>query len=275
MKKCILFLLIILLNISPADAALQSCDLLEAALSMLPANHEIIKLYNNKAEALLMAKYDGGVPYYFAGVNENILLKPRIPQQESAYYKPDKMYLYGFDCKGYTRWCYEEQGLKEHPSLDAIAADKQNHLNIDNIPANEKHKYLNVGDLLVGRRPQRHVLMYIGTLRDYGLDESNFDFAPYLDNPLVIHSGNNPFYYDYYKNYIKSMGLRSTPPRGGVTVSLLYIDPKLAPYHRKDVWNKDYAYFLLNDTVISVYDVNQKEEFHWWRNNEKIEYTYY
>ena len=69
--------------LTSSEAALESSDLLESALSMLPENHIIIQLYNKKADALLKARFKGGLPYYFAGANYDYILKPRYPQQES------------------------------------------------------------------------------------------------------------------------------------------------------------------------------------------------
>lgn len=271
--KFLLCLILMVSVVSFAYAKIQSSDLLESALSLLPQGHSIINRYNDVADSLLVSKYPGGVPYYFAGVNENLILKQRYPQQPSAYFKADRLYLYGFDCKGFTRWCYRQQGLFEHPSLTAIFAD-ESRLHVDDIPPVELHKVLQVGDLYVINYGARHVMMYIGTLRDYGVTEHS-QMRDYLDYPLVIHCGNNPFYYDYYKEYIMQNKLRSYPPDGGVTVSLLFIDDKSTANVRKDVNGNDFYYYSLDGSIISIINLQNVYNATWWRDKEMKRFSLY
>lgn len=265
MRKIILCFLLLLQGLLPqALAAVPSSDLLETALSMLPYDHIIIKQYNEIADGILRAKYAGGVPYYFAGNNPELILKQRYPQQASKWFKLDRMYLYGFDCKGYTRWCFETLGLPNHPSLSEIHTDA-NKLNLDGIEPSQLHKVLQVGDLYAITYGGRHVMMYIGTLRDYGLIEHP-DLQDYLDYPLVIHCGNNPFYYDYYKHYIKQNKINAYPPDGGVTVSLLFVDDFSGAKVRKDCFQKDFFYYEFGSSIISIMDLEGVYSATWWRN---------
>ena len=263
----------ILCFLQTAFAELQSCDVLEAALSQLPENHTLIRLYNEKTDSLLTAQYKGGVPYYFAGVNENLILRQRYPQQESAFYKADRMYFYGFDCKGYTRWAYRMQGLPEHPPLATIFSNP-NCLQIGDMKPTEYKNILQVGDLFIIRKGTHHVMMYIGTLRDYGLTE-HAQMQAFLDYPLVIHCGNNPFYHDWYLNYIHENKLKTFPPDGGVTVSLLYVEDTSTANVRKDVFGSDFYYFLLENSIISLINLKPVTMATWWRGTEPIPYSIY
>lgn len=265
---CILF--------TSSEAALESSDLLESALSMLPENHIIIQLYNKKVDALLKARFKGGLPYYFAGTNYDYILKPRYPQQESGYFKLDRAYLYGFDCKGFTRWVYKEGGLMEHPSLQSILTNNYGKINLQSKYPKKFKDTLHVGDLLVINYGARHVMMYIGTLRDYGA-EIYPELDNYLDYPLVIHCGNNPFYYDYYKEHIenKKMRMKVFPPDGGVTVSLLYVDNLDSTLTRKDLRGRNFNYIQIDKSIISFINLDNVIDMKWWRSKDKIVFTSY
>lgn len=258
------------------NAAIESSDLLEAALSMLPAEHILIKLYNQKTDGILKARFEGGLPYYFAGVNYNYILKPRYPQQESGYFKLDRAYLYGFDCKGFTRWAYKEGGLKSHPSLQSILSEDNGIINIEAANLENLKDSLNTGDLLVINHGARHVMMYIGTLRDYGADIYP-QLEKYLDYPLMIHCGKNPFYHDYYQKYIEDqhMKMKVFPPDGGVTVSILYADDLKYTSLRKDAFGKDFYYLDVEGSIISLPNLENAIATVWWRPSKKIIFTLY
>lgn len=208
---------------APARAEVRSCTLLDAAFSMLEKDNVILERYCEAHHNLTEARYPLGAPYYFGGHNVRSMLKPRFPQQTTNYYRANHRYLYGFDCTGFLRWVMNQAGLKRFPSISALLGESEGDGVLDGRDVSQWHTFFDVGDLLAVDHGFLHILMYVGTLREYGVSADMApQLAPYLDHPLMIHCGYNPFYTDRYRAYIKQNGYKNTyPPDGGVTVSLV------------------------------------------------------
>ena len=73
-------------------------------------------------------------------------------------------------------------------------------------PFEQMKDTLQVGDLFAMKHPYstyRHIMMYIGTLRDFGFTpEETPELAPYLDYPLVAHCGTHPQYGERFQRFI-------------------------------------------------------------------------
>ena len=124
------------------------------------------------------------------------------------------------------------------------------------------------GDLIVFHHGTYHAGMYLGTLRMFGLTETTApELRDRLDDPLMIHCGEDPFCYDRFRAYIEAQEYRMTtsPPDGGVTVSLLVQSLKDAPKTRKAPWGKEYGYFELDDQQITVFPLEDCGALAWTR----------
>ena len=296
-----LMLAIITLTILPAQAEdeagavklVERSALLDAAFSMLEKGNPFLDAYNEITGAGVEARFELGLPYFFGGkhdqkVNGELLVFSREPDyakrkcwENTHFYRKNSYYLYGFDCSGYTQWIHSEVGLPEHDKLDAMINKygkygSKNHVyshrNGKEMPAySELAATLQVGDLLVGKKGARHIMMFIGTLREYGFTaETAPELADYLDYTLVIHCGPNPDYGarmqqfldahaddEYYKGVLI--------PNGGVNVSIIGIPMEDAPHHGED-GGETYAWFELPDgTKITIWDLPACTSFCWFR----------
>ncbi|MBP5223562.1 MAG: C40 family peptidase [Lachnospiraceae bacterium] len=228
--------------------------------------HQRRKRYDDTADSLTVALYPLGVPYYFGGHNENKILQVFYPLQESRYFKSDRKYLCGFDCAGYTNWCLRQAGLQEHPDLDSVLARGSDSFCLDRDHPETWPYYCLPGDIITVTHGYDHVMIYLGTLRTLGFSSNEVGNAEeYMDYPLVIHCGSNPFYYDRYAEYLKEKGERSiTPTDGGVTVSIVMKDISLAPGTKKAVWGTTYGYFDVGKTPLLVFPLKDCTDFAWY-----------
>jgi hypothetical protein len=141
-------------------------------------------------------------------------------------------------------------------------------------PFEELKDTLQIGDLFVFKKPEtvyRHIMMYIGTLADYGFTAENEpELKDYLNYPLCAHCGNSPLYGDRFQRFIDDNPVeygRCLTTDGGVQVSLIGIPPENVPYH-VHVQQTDYDYFLLSDgTWLTVRNVFGLSSYCWFRMN--------
>ncbi len=110
--------------------------------------------------------------------------------------------------------------------------------------------------------------MVLGTPRMFGLTAENApEAAEWLDAPLMIHCGEDPFLYDRFKAYIEASDFRmqTTPPDGGVTVSLILPDLSGAPRIREAPWGKKYGYFEILGQTMTAFQLADCSEIAWFR----------
>lgn len=247
---------------SVALAYVESNAYLEAAFSLLEAGNLFLEQYNLLGDNLVEAKYERGMPYFFAGNNAEAALKVRVCVQESSYYKLDKQYLYGLDCKGFTQWVQRQAGVEEHEPIATLLYKNRGEDLLKKRTVQEWPDFFLPGDLLAIDHGPYHVMMYIGTPADYGLTKENApEIADYLEYPLFIHCGANPFYTDRYKEYIREMGYtKCNPPDGGVTVSIMGMEQ--APHYRDD-FGRDFWYFQVCDQHLPVLSLEQCTQIAW------------
>ncbi len=250
------------------DQRITDEPLLDAALSALPEGHLILRQYDEVSGSLLQAKWPTGVPYYYGGHSEDKVLRRFYPMQESNYYKKDRMYLCGFDCGSYLHWAEEQAGCEPHDALSSLMYRRDGYLPVKGLELREWWPFLRPGDMIAVNHGSYHVMMYIGTPKMYGLTAENApELKDRLEEPLVIHCGENPFCYELFKEYIDAQQWQRevSPPDGGVTVSLLMQNAGNAPHVKKAPWGTEYGYFELPGQEITALSLHDCTDVCWFR----------
>ena len=280
------------LSVCAEEQPVQQSPLLDAAFSMLEAGNPILEAYNGVTGAGVAPYYEYGLPYLAGGAYDDKadgqpLLFARTPEYAAAvctakdeFYRRNRTYLFGLDGEGYTQWIFSEAGWPRHDTLSAMITEygkygKKNHVyshrkGKEMPPYEELAETLQLGDLLVAKEGARHVMMFIGTLRDYGFTaETAPELAEYLDYTLVIHSGPNPDYGARMQQYLDEHA--DDPyydnvniPNGGVCVSIIGVPAEDAPHQVEDS-NNLYHYFDLNGYKITIWDLEAATSFCWFR----------
>lgn len=266
-------------------------ELTEAAFELLEEGNPFVKRYEQLTGKTIETLFPQGVPYFFGGLTGAkgngwfYLSYPdyhvHLCTKGSNYYREGTLYFYGLDCGGFTRHVYKTCGKPVHPALSDMLFKWEllpHHLydfrKGSEAPAWDSLKdTLQAGDLLVIRHNKtrrRHIMMYIGTLRDFGYTaEEEPSLEAWLDYPLVVHCGQNPFYGERFQKLIdgnpEKYGLCTTT-NGGVAVALLGPEAKDAP-ENGNVQGTDYAWFTMNDGgyPLAVIDMSDVTYFCWYR----------
>jgi hypothetical protein len=251
-------------------------------LSLLEKGNPFTYRYNELTDSKVETPYEFGLPYFFGGRDERLLLKQREPWQVSPakFYVPGKIFFYGYDCVGYSRWCLNQAGYSNHPFLSTLLHGGEYQAYDLGLPTTRWKRlplHLKIGDMMVLHHGQSyHVMLYIGTLRDYAYTEEcvEEELAAFLDYPLVAHCSTNPFYYDRYLDYIRQLQKKWIhPPDGGVMVSLL--GPKLsdATHSKLATWTDTIAfyYFDLDGYPLNVFDTSTMDKHRWYQWNQTPE----
>ncbi len=240
--------------------------LYDASLTLLEAGSPFIERYDETGESLMRATLELGVPYYYGGRNEEKFLHVFYPVQTTRYYRDDRKYLCGLDCVGLTQLVLEKRGLPEHPSIPSLIYRGMGTPVLSAAEPEDWPMFLLPGDLIAVEHGSNHILMYLGTMRMFGWTEADAgEAAPMLDMPLVIHCGDNPFYYDRYGPYIRAMGYRDTdPPDGGVTVSVVQRTAENAPHHRETSWGKEFGWYLADGSPLLVFPLDDCTALAWY-----------
>ena len=238
----------------------------ESSLSMLEEGNPFVARYDDTADSLMEVSLPRGVPYYYAGGSEDKFLRRFIPSTTTNYYQDTHMYLCGLDCVGMTHLVYEKCGLERHPSISDVLYRGVGHSALTGNDTSRWYMLLQPGDLVCVKHGTFHVLMYLGTMRMFGWTEwTAGEAAGLLDEPLVIHCGWNPFYYERYQEYIKEMGFRNTyPPDGGVTVSVIQATDRDAPHSTDTSWGKHFGWYLADGQPLLVFRLDDCTDIAWY-----------
>lgn len=293
-KRMTAFLLMLLmLGGVSAQAEVERSELLDTAFSMLEKDNAFLLRYNELTGANVEARFEYGLPYFFGGKHDQEIdgvplvftrepeYAKRVCWETTHFYRKDAYYLYGFDCSGYTQWIFSEVGWPEHDKLDAMINQygkygKKYHVyshrkGKEMPPYSELAQTLEIGDLLVGKKGARHIMMFIGTLRDFGFTaETAPELADYLDYTLVIHCGPNPMYGQRMQQYLDEHAedpyyMDVKIPNGGVGISIIGVPTQDAPHHGED-GGETYAWFELPDGYkITIWDLPACTSFCWFR----------
>lgn len=249
----------------PADRV-QENPLYENSLYMLEEGNPFLARYDDTADSLLTTSLPLGVPYYYAGGTEEKFLRRFYPSVNTDYYRPGHMYLCGLDCVGMTRLIYEKCGLTAHPSISDLLHRGAGSAALKAIDPGEWSMLLQPGDLIAVKHGTFHILMYLGTMRQFGWTEKTAgEAAELLDAPLAIHCGGNPFYYERYQTYIREMGYRNTlPPDGGVTVAVIRQTAEGAPNSTTAAWGKTYGWYRVDNYPLLVFPLDDCTEIAWY-----------
>ena len=272
MKKglSLLAALVVLVSFAPAQALVERSPLLDTAFVMLEEGNPILERYNGITEANVEPRYKYGMPYMFGGKSEEYLMKVWKAWETTTYFRAGEKYVYGFDCSGYVNWVATQNGLPELDSLSNMILKwglygDTNHLPIKDVPYDELKDHLTVGDYLVGKHRGRHIMMYIGTLSDYGYTAEDVpELADYLDYPILINSGSNPFYYQRYTKYIEENGLDCNSTNGGVCIYIVGVPLDQAP-HSIENNRQTFYYFDMDGYMLTVYDIFSCTSYVWFR----------
>ena len=278
-------LVLILLFCAQALALPEADDLIEVAFVMLEKENPFIPRFEARSGRTVEVLFEQGMPYMFGGKHSAGMTnlwpdyQPRLCRQGSDYFKEGNYYLFGMDCSGYTNYINKFAHRRLHDTLGKMMMNEEYAANRicesaegKEMPAwAEMKDCLEVGDFLLlhdkGSR-YRHILMYIGTMRDFGYTaEDEPALAEYLDYPLVIHCGLSPVYGERMQRVIDSkpeIYHRCTTTDGGVQISILGVDPEKAPEH-VTVQGNDFDYFTMNDKGYVLTVVRMRDEYCWFR----------
>ena len=268
-----------------ATGRIQANPALTQAFSMLEPGNAIALRYaaltGQKVEPLFYA----GVPYFWGGKDEKILLE-RWPEYATRkqwqgthdFYQKDSVYVYGLDCVGFVKILYDRAGAPLEASLDELGQKKRcqagEHLYCsaaNPFPEDwrEAAQTMQPGDLLALHHPGRHVMMFIGTLRDYGYTEENLPgLKDWLDHPLMIHCGENPLAYQRFDCLVSrsedkkvSNALGSD---GGVSLCILGVPRKNAETE-VTAHERSYGCFDVEGACVTVFRFDNVKDYYVYR----------
>ncbi len=265
----ILAVCIVLCALLPADALVEKSLELNAAFSMLEEGNPFLQRYNEITGANIEARFPLGAPYLFGGRDVDRLLTVCRATDSSKNFTQGEAYLYGFDCSGFTNWINFMCGKPQHDTLEQMITNRgkyrDQHLSVTGIAYDRLCEVLRVGDFLVASAGGRHIMMYIGTLADFGYTaQSAPELAGYLSYPLLVHCGLCPPYGERYQAYIDQNGLDCHTTDGGVSVAIVGVPIADAP-HYLYADHYDHFYFDLDGYMLRVYDLEEATSYVWFR----------
>ena len=217
-------------------------ELLDWGLTMVERGNPFQARYNLLTGARCESLLPLGIPYFWGGRNYGAVTE-RLPeyttreawQSSPVFYQQGTIYLYGFDCIGLVKSVYRLAGKEVSGTLTGRRAPEYcaagEHIYCDDahpLPEDwrEAAKEMRVGDIMIIHHPGTHAMMYMGTLRDYGYTEEQLPaLRDYLDYPLMLQAGANPYSYLRFQSLIESSGdartASASPPDGSVCVCIL------------------------------------------------------
>lgn len=276
-----------LLLLLPAGALAQveRDPLLDESIRLLEEGNLFIERYNQLTGAEIEPLFPLGIPYFFGGdiKREELMLDsyPEYRQMKSwvtdGGYSKDNTYLVGLDCSGFTDYVHVKAGHGSIGNLRDVFSNPAHrphflytHKEGQNIPGDweEVARCLQLGDVVVAFHPARHLMMYIGTLADFGFTAEDVPLlADYLHYPLVIHSGGNPLIKERFAELIRTNKRYGacTPPDGGVQVSILGVPTSLGEKIGMTSSGMLYGFWLNETTSMTIFDWNTVGVYVWYR----------
>lgn len=272
----------------PARAEIEKNESLDFAFTMLEKGNIFLARYNELTGSDIDVWFENGLPYYYGGFSETVLfsvypkMRKKKNEHQTVWYEPNTVYLYGFDCRGFANWICEKTGREKLDSLNNLVLSygkygdnyvftSNSHFDRKMPPWEELAGQLEIGDFYVIRHGSYHIMMFIGTLRDYGFTAEEVpELADYLDYPLVIHSGPSPVYAPRYEPYLAADPEYYRNTRlmdGGVQVSILGVPPEAVPFH-VDFQKQHADYFLIGDQLMTVIRQDNVTSYCWYRPKE-------
>ena len=246
---------------------------LDVAFSMLEEGNPFLERYNILTSSNIQPLLGSGIPYFFGGrdIKKIIIQAPAYKtwiswQDSKVYYKKDRRYFLGFDCKGFTDYLHKTAWSKEYKLQQNIKKNPNDRIVIDKDSFGNKYtdmkESLEIGDVVAVYHPSLHTTTYIGTLADYGYTADEFPDDPsILDYPLVTHCGLNAAYADWFYRIKEENQIyhRTSVPDGGVSISILgYSNKNMINTIRQQ--KQDTSWVQLPDnswlTVIGLEDAN-------------------
>lgn len=270
-----------------SGASIAKTDYLDQAFAMLEEQNSFLLRYNAVTGSEITSLFPTGIPYFWGGRSYSVIMRQypeytpfKAWQSSPLYYREGTTYLYGFDCVGFVKAVCS---LAKHPVNIAFKDMFNNCYCYDGnhvfcklahpVPEDwtEVAAAMQPGDIMVVFHPGQHVLMYMGTLRQYGYTEEQLPLlAKYLDYPLMIQCGEDPSCYLRFTDYILSSEnpeiSRATPPDGGVCVTILGVPVEEAEYIISAP-HMDYPCFLVEGTCLNIFDFNQVKDYVVYRQN--------
>ncbi len=289
MKYILIFALAALLSGAGALAQEQAEDLvqrnplLDAAFSMLEEGNPFLAAYNEIAGAQVESRFACGLLYAEGETFDSLHDSgwPLFSRSPDYTRLKGKRKLAGMDCATFTNWIYQQAGWPRHDTLQAMTNQygkygRKNHLyshrrGMEMLPYAELAGTLQVGDLLVVRAGERHSMMFIGTLRQYGFTaETAPEMADYLDYALVIHCDPNPNTRTRVQQYLTAHAddpeyADITLPDGGAAISIIGVPAGDMPHWVRE-GTREYRHFELPGGYrITLWDMEQVSTFCWFR----------
>ncbi len=268
-KRRIVILALLLAMLLPIGARGDASPYLDASLSMLESGNPFLEAYNRLNGKNIQARFPLGCPYFFGGNDYEIIGRTRKAWQDSIYYKNGTWYPAGFDCSGFTKWVVQEVGYAAHPSLSALLNSSSEVPGTQGADPQTLPGLLKVGDLLVIQHSNYgyHVMMYIGTLLDYGfhpewLPDALKDKA---GHPLVIHCSSNYDYSIRYEQWCRQNANWATTTDGGVMVSLLNCSTEGCDGVLNNLDHTSLPYFTLEGYHLTVSTTHATDRTKWVR----------
>ena len=289
MKKLPVLLMTALLALLPlltASAELKQSAILDAAFECVEESNAFLARYQQLTGSTTAARLRLGVPYFYGGddvkypfANEPEYTARKAWQSSpSGFYQSGKSYLAGFDCTGFIKYVYSRAGNAFKNKISSLSQSsfhkKGYHVwcsDLNPMPESwtELAVSLQPGDLWIVRHPGLHVMMFIGTLRDFGYTEEDLpELGDYLDYPLIIHCGAHPDYGDRLQTCISESDRNwirlCKTTNGGVAVSILGVPLEEAP-NTTVAQGNELHWFNVEGTSMTTWDDSGVESYVWFR----------
>ena len=259
--------------------------LLDQAFAMVEEGNPFQARYNLLTGAEIRSLFPLGVPYFWGGRSYSIMTE-RFPayttreawQSSPVFYQQGTVYLYGFDCIGFVKSVYHLAGRELKGTVVGRRAEEYcragQHIYCDDVHPlpedwREAARTMQVGDVMVIHHPGTHAMMFMGTLRDYGYTEEQLPaLARYLDHPLMLHCGANPYTYWRFQSLIEGTADRrisgASPTDGGVGVCILGVDPADAEIIL-EAHEESYRCFDVEGACVTMMGFGNVKDYFVWR----------